>query len=562
MSNNSTSNHTGTGSSGAHNSIVVQAGILAAASMIVRVIGLLYRAPLTAIIGDVGNGLYGTAYNIYTIVLMVSSYSVPSAISKMIAQKLAVGDTRNAQRVYYCALIYGVVVGVIGSAILTLGAGWLVPSNAVPVLQIFAPIVFLFGILGSLRGYFQGHGSMVETSISQILEQLANAVVSIGAAWLLMHLAAGASDEVLAERGAMGSALGTGAGVVIAMLFMLVCYRRHRRQHQSEVDATPMNEEPLYQLLKETVLIITPFMLSGVILNLTTSLNQTIYYKIIIGVKGLDETSATTLYGIFSNKAVVISNIPISIATAISSAIIPGLSAAYARGDREEAIRRARNAFQITSLIAVPAAVALILMSEPIMTTMFPQQESLALASQLLSMVGVTVLFYSVGTVANAVLQSIGRMTTPLVSAGIALGVQTAVLAILLYTTNMGIYALALVSILYSALIFAVNELCLRRYLGRCLNIRTMILQPLGCAVLMALNALVVYYLLHEFLERTDLMSHYWDNLLSLIPAVIGAVGLYAFLVVRTGTMSAEQILSFPKGDKLLRLMIKMHWTA
>ena len=162
--------------------VLVQAGILAMASMIVRVIGLLYRAPLTAIIGDEGNGYYGTAYNIYTIILMVSSYSMPSAISKLMAQKLAVGEYRNANRVFRCALAYGVLVGLVGSGLLFFGARFLVPDVAVCVLQVFAPTVFLFGILGSMRGYFQARGSMVPTSVSQILEQLANAVVSIAAA--------------------------------------------------------------------------------------------------------------------------------------------------------------------------------------------------------------------------------------------------------------------------------------------------------------------------------------------------------------------------------------------
>ena len=156
--------------------VLVQAGILAAASMIVRIVGLLYRAPLTAIIGDEGNGYYGTAYNIYTIILMVSSYSIPSAISKLIAQKRAVGEYKNAHRVFLCAVLYGLGVGFLGSALLYFGAGALVPAVAVPVLRVFAPTIIFFGILAALRGYFQGHGSMVQTSVSQILEQLANAV--------------------------------------------------------------------------------------------------------------------------------------------------------------------------------------------------------------------------------------------------------------------------------------------------------------------------------------------------------------------------------------------------
>ena len=151
--------------------VAAQAGILAAASILSRIIGLLYRSPLTAIIGDEGNGYYGTAINIYTIVLMVSSFGVPAAISKQMAQKMAVGDYKNAQKVFHCSMVYALAVGVAGSMLLYFGAGVLVPPNSVPVLQVFAPTVFLFGILGVLRGYFQANQSMLQTSVSQILEQ-------------------------------------------------------------------------------------------------------------------------------------------------------------------------------------------------------------------------------------------------------------------------------------------------------------------------------------------------------------------------------------------------------
>ena len=161
----------------------MQAGILAAAGIIVRIIGLLYGSPLTGIIGDEGNGYYSQAYNCYTIILLISSYSIPSAISKVIAQKLGVGEYRNAQRIFHCALIYVIVVGGAASLLMFFGAGILVEGNSIPVLKIFAPTIFFFGLLGVLRGYFQAHKTMMQTSVSQIIEQLCNAIVSLSAAY-------------------------------------------------------------------------------------------------------------------------------------------------------------------------------------------------------------------------------------------------------------------------------------------------------------------------------------------------------------------------------------------
>lgn len=541
----------------------MQAGILAMASMIVRVIGLLYRAPLTAIIGDEGNGYYGTAYNIYTIILMVSSYSMPSAISKLMAQKLAVGEYRNANRVFRCALTYGVLVGLVGSGLLFFGARFLVPNVAVCVLQVFAPTVFLFGILGSMRGYFQARGSMVQTSVSQILEQLANAVVSIAAAWLLMQTAVGADPTRRAQLGAMGSALGTGAGVLIALLFMIFCFRRSKEGRKAEILSDATGKEEKYRIfLRDTVLVITPFMLSGVIMNLTTSLNQTIYMRMLIDLKGAGETATTTLYGIFSNKAVVISNIPISIATAVSSAIIPGISAAYARRDETGARRQVGNAIRITSIIAIPSAVGLAVLARPITMLMFPQMESLELASSLLSLLAVTVIFYSISTITNAALQSIGRMNLPLVSAGIALVVQTVVLVALLRFTDLDVRALVLVSILYSVMIFAVNQYYLRRFLGIRQDVRRDYLQPLVCAALMGAAAKAVYYLVSMAAEpmRNLPKGFYFRNLAATAAALLAAVLVYGYTMVRSGTIRRKDLLSMPKGQLLVRLMEKLHW--
>lgn len=543
--------------------VLVQAGILAMASMIVRVIGLLYRAPLTAIIGDEGNGYYGTAYNIYTIILMVSSYSMPSAISKLMAQKLAVGEYRNANRVFRCALTYGVLVGLAGSGLLFFGARFLVPDVAVCVLQVFAPTVFLFGILGSMRGYFQARGSMVPTSVSQILEQLANAVVSIAAAWLLMQTAVGADPTRRAQLGAMGSALGTGAGVLIALLFMVFCFRRSKEGRKAEILSDVTGKEEKYRIfLRDTVLVITPFMLSGVIMNLTTSLNQTIYMRMLIDWKGAGETATTTLYGIFSNKAVVISNIPISIATAVSSAIIPGISAAYARRDETGARRQVGNAIRITSIIAIPSAVGLAVLARPITMLMFPQMESLELASSLLSLLAVTVIFYSISTITNAALQSIGRMNLPLVSAGIALVVQTVVLVLLLRFTDLDVRALVLVSILYSVMIFAVNQYYLRRFLGIRQDVRRDYLQPLVCAALMGAAAKAVYYLVSMAAEPVENLpkGFYFCNLAATAAALLAAVLVYGYTMVRSGTIRRKDLLSMPKGQSLVRLMEKLHW--
>ena len=170
------------------NNYLKQAGILAIAGILCRIIGILYRSPLTSIIGDEGNGYYTSAYNIYTIILLLSSYSIPSAVSKIIAEKLARKEYKNAQRIFRCALGYVFVVGGAASLFTFFGAGLFLEGEACVVLRVFAPTIFVSGFVGVLRGYFQAHGSMMQTSFSQIVEQILNAVVSILAAYALIGL--------------------------------------------------------------------------------------------------------------------------------------------------------------------------------------------------------------------------------------------------------------------------------------------------------------------------------------------------------------------------------------
>lgn len=543
----------------AGSSIAVQAGILAIATIVVRIIGLLYRAPLTAIIGDEGNGYYGAAYNIYMIILILSSNSLPAAISRQMSTKIAVGEYNNAQRTFHCALIYSLIVGAAGSLLLYFGAGVLVKHNAVPVLRVFAPTVFLFGILGAVRGYFQANQSMVQTSVSQILEQIANAAVSIGAASILIRTASiHANPTEKAVRGAMGSAMGTGIGVATALIFMVIAYLRHRKGFFSRIALDMGSTDSYARIMKSTILVVTPFIVSSFILNLTTTLDQMIYLNMLIDGRGLPEAAVTTVFGLFSNKAVVITNIPISVATAVSAAIIPNIATAYASGDLPETRRRSLNASRMALIISIPCAVGLLVLARPVTMLMFPQWETLELASVLLALQSVTVIFLSVGTITNAVLQAIGKMNMPIVSAGISLIIQTAALVFFLRFTDWGIYAMVFVSVLYAAVIFALNEMFLRHYLGLRFDAAKVYWKPVFSALVMGAAAFAVYRVI--FALASHVRGEYFANFVALVPAILAAIPVYFFILIRMGSFTEEDILGLPKGTAIARLLKKLHW--
>ena len=557
-----------TGSSVKRNNsqVIVQAGILAAASIVVRIIGLLYQAPLTAIIGDEGNGYYSFAYNIYTIVLLISSYSIPSAVSKLMAQKLALRYYRDAQRIFHVVLAYVLCVGGFLSVFIYFTAGFFVGSSSVPVLRVFTPTIFLFGLLGALRGYFQAQATMVPTSISQVIEQIMNAAMSILAAWLFIRSAGGADPTEQAIRGAQGSALGTGIGVVSALLFMTWVYYLNgdRRKKRIEKDKSGV-ETPYREILFEVMRVVTPFVLSSFILNLTTTLNQTIYSRIMMDVRALDQAFVTTQYGIFSRKATVITNIPISVATAASAAVIPDISAAFAFGDREKTLFRARSAVHITSLLAIPCAAGLFFLAKPVTMLLFPQKASLDQASYLLMALAVSVFFYSISTVTNAVLQSTEHMNLPLVSAVIALVMQTVLLQILLRKTDLDVYALVISSVAYSVMIFLANEFFLRRYLGSSANLGHDYVVPVVSSVLMGCASFLAYKLINWILISAagmgkTLKGEYFANLIAIIPAIAGAVVIYAFLLIRLKAVTREDLLGMPRGAKLVKMAERLRF--
>ena len=311
--------------------------------------------------------------------------------------------------------------------------------------------------------------------------------------------------------------------------------------------------------MKETILVITPFILSSFILNLTTSVNQTIFMKIMIGIRGWEEVMTTTLYGLFSNKAVVITNIPISIATAVAAAILPNISTAFAQGNIRETRRRSVNAVRMTLIIAVPCAVGLMALAKPVTMLLFPQWNTLDTASLLLAELAVTVVFYSVGTIMNAVLQSIGRIHMPLVSAGIALVIQTVVLLALILFTDLGVHALVLCSVLYSVLIFIIDSRFINKYLKMRLKIYPVYGRPVAAALIMGAVTKIVY----ELLFRAGTMvadRPYFVNLIAAAVSIAVAVVVYFFVLIRIGGLKKNDILQAPKGTRILAILQKIGW--
>lgn len=526
-----------------------QAGILAAAGFISRIIGLLYYSPLLAIIGTVGLGYYNSAYTFYTIILLVSSYSIPSAISKVIAQKLSLKEFRNAHRIFRCSLYYVLVVGLLASLFLFFGAGLFVEASAVPVLRVFAPTIFLYGMLGVLRGYFQAHKTMVQTSASQILEQIVNAVVSVLAAWCFVGMAekalAAGKDANVAVYGAMGSAIGTGAGVLAALLFMFGVYmlnrdyifRRIRRDRTGKVDS-------YREISKMITGVVIPFLLSTAAYNLSASLNIKLYTSIMMGIRNIEKTLVYNDHGIFG-EATKVANIPIAFASAMAVAIIPTVAQAVAVKDMTGARQKVYMSVKTIMFLSIPSTVGLFVLARPVICLLFPTEENVDMAAGTLMALALSVVFYALSTLSNSILQGIGKVNTPIKNSVIALIVQTLVLVPILLWTDLNVNGMAIASTVYSGTMCILNQLAVRKALDYHQEIKTTYVIPGIASILMGMGAWAVY-------EGIYMLTK--SNILSLIVTVPFAMMVYFLFLILLRGMNETELREMPKGYLLVKL--------
>lgn len=531
---------------GKKKSLIKNASVLMIASIISRVIGLIYRRPLGEVLGPVGLGYYGYASNLYSILLLISSYSIPMAVSKIVSERLALRQYKNAGKVFRGALIYAAIVGGATALVAFFAGRFLLPvnqQNAVPALQVLAPTIFLSAILGVFRGYFQAHQNMTPTSVSQILEQIMNAIVSIAAAVLLINSFAPPGEE--AVYGAVGGTLGTGAGVVTGLAFMLLVYFMNRNVLRRRMGRDRNREAESYGSVFRTIFfLVTPIIFTTFINNASTYLDSYIFSSI-QGFHGFSGDQISAAYGEFSNYYLPVINIPLAMASASASAMMPEVSSDFALGKNREASRQINQTIRLTMFISIPATAGMMVLAKPIMGVLFPA--SSALAANLLMTGALYVIFSALATITGSVLQSIGQQKTALVNAGISLGINLGVLTLLLLLfPGLGIYGVMLANILFSAVICVLNSMSIRKFLGHKNEWKKTYLQPAIASAGMGLLAAGVYYGLFALTRRP---------FIALMIAVLLAVAAYLILyVVVTGT-GEEEMRRFPMGGKVVKIL-------
>ena len=542
---------------GSGKKVVRQAAFLMAAQMISSVISLLYRSPLHSIMGTAGAGYYSYAYDWYTIILLIASYSIPSAVSKVMAERLAVGEYKNAQRVFKAALLYVLIVGGIGALVAFFGAPLLLREqpDAVLALRVLSPTILLSGFLGVFRGYFQAHNTMKPTAFSQVAEQIMNALFSVLMAWLFIRPYRGNANMV-GKYGAAGGTFGTGAGVVTGLIIMLLVYWLNKGYIDRKIRKDRhRNMEPYREVFRDILLMVTPIIFATFIYNLTTVIDQKIFTNLMLA-KGIENQEVNRLYGIFGYQYKPIINIPIALASATSTALIPAVASSMAERKMKDAAAKIEECIKLTMFISVPSAVGLGILSYPVMRVLYPAGDSRA-AAILLSIGAVSVVFYSFSTVTNGVLQGSGHALIPVRNAAIAIGVNVIALLLMTGVLKMGVYGILGATILYSLTCCILNLLSLKQRLRFKSEFRSTYLIPVMCSAIMGLIVGAVYWIPARLLS--GIFRRYIFNALLTVFAILVGVLVYIVIYTRFTGMTDDELRQIPMGTRMLQLLRLMH---
>lgn len=532
-----------------NNTLVKNATFLMVAALISKIIGMLYKSPLTTLIGRESFACFQFAQNAYFILLMIASFSIPQAVSKIMSERIAFKRYRDAQRVFKGALLYAVIAGGIAALVCIFGASILVPdnmANARLALQMLAPTIFVSGILGVFRGYFQAYRNMLPTSISQILEQIAVATVALLASGFMVRHFANAGEDTLQRWSAAGAIMGTGAGVCTAFLFMLFVYRVNHKTIAKKIknDRVSVNES-YRSIMKIILLIAAPIILSAFIYNVNGYINGVMYTSI-LGWKGVPNSLVKQNYAEYGFFMTLI-NIPLTLASTAPTSMMPEVSAQYAIGDLEETKRKIDQATWIAMLISIPASVGLAVLAQPVTRLIFPSTEGVA--GQLMVIGVITVILNSTSNISNGVLQAIGKANIPMINAAISLGVDIVFLALVLVFTNMGIYAVVLAMVVYALVMCVLNDRALKKYLGYKNPWRSAYFVPILASIPMGIVAVVVYKLVYVVIG---------SNFISLIPSIALAMVVYFVGYLVVAKPKKEDLAALPGGTRLAQVAQKL----
>ena len=579
------------------------AAILAMGILVVKVIGLFYKIPLVNIIGSEGSADFNNAYNIYSVLLTISTAGLPVAVSKMVSEANALGRQNQVHKVFRLSLAAFLTLGVVSFLIMYFGseqlAGMMHDSLAAAGIRALAPAVICVGCLSAFRGYAQGHGNMTPTAVSQILEALCKLVIGLGLAYWLVR--AGQPSHVAAA----GAITGVTVGTILALAYMIFNFVSTRmREEKDTQDAPDSARRILSTLMKIAIPITISSSMVGIVTVIDSALVQGQIQKVLISdpdswalyqqvvdfapleaardawqqavssgaaaeavsqlygaVELAAENISRSLYGNYSG-ALTIYNLPLSLMAAITASVIAAVSAALARRDRRGAARITGSALRITALLAFPMGVGLFVLGTPIIRLIFPELDA-SVAGPLLSTLGIASIFVCLMLVCNSVLQAHGFINLPVVIMALGGVLKIVTNYNLVAVPTIGISGAPVGNVLCFGLCMVLDLVVIARVIHGRPDYLPLLAKPAAAAGVMGLGAWAVYGLLSKLLSYEEVTQAgetiqtlgKTGNGIAVMGAILIAVIIYAVLVVALRAISREDLSLMPKGDKIAKIL-------
>ena len=519
------------------------AALLAMATAVVKLIGAFYKIPLKMIIGDQGYGYFTTAYDIYSVLLMISTTGLPIAVSRMISRENALGNYNQLRRVYKTARAIFLCLGVVSTGLMLVFSKQLAQfqqqPNAQAAIVCLAPCAFFMGIISTFRGFFQGQGDMRPTSQSQVLEAVFKLVVGLGFAYAVMRF----TNSVSLAAG--GAILGVTTGCAASVLFLFGKFCAGYRELPQSEDQVKSYSKTAKGLLAIAV----PITIGSAGLQLLTVIEQHLYMGQLLTACGFSQDTADTMKGIYS-MTMTIFNMPCAFIIPITVSVIPAITNHLTLQNNRGVRQVEESAARVTGLISLPCAVGLCLLARPIMALLGGYSgEKLDLAAKLMAVLGVCVFLYANIQYSNAVMQAHGYAHIPVVNMIAAGVVKLAVVYILTGNPQLGILGAPLGALLGYAAIAVMNMIAIRRIVPQKPAIVSNILRPALPAAIMGVAVWLTYWALTKLLGVDGSRI-----LLCGVPIIVG-VAVYFVAVVKCKAITRDDCQLIPKGEKIAKLL-------
>ena len=514
--------------------------------VLIKILGLVYTLYLTNRqgFGDKGNGICASGYQIYALLLTISSIGVPSAISKLVSERVAVGDNKGAHRIFKIAFATFAVIGLVGSLLLFFGANvianqWLQIPDAEMTLVALSPAIFFVTVASVMRGYFNGRQKISVGAKSQTLEQVFKTLLTI----IVVEVVAILSN-VSTEWMAAGANLATTLATFLGFSYLFLYYRSERKEVATEIKNTVNYKyERVSTIIKRILLVSIPIILTAIMSSINKNVDS---FTVVRNLRAfMPEDQATALYGILGGKVDTLTSLPLAINVAFATALVPAISAAKAKGDNKTITEKTSFSLLISMLIGLPCTVGMFIFAQPILNLLFPNANDGALILQISAL---TIIFTILDQTINGALQGFGKLIIPTISLATGVFVKFIFNITLIKIPSIGVYGAAWGSVACHLVAFCIVFTMLRKNIKLNLTFSKFVIKPVIATAIMGICSYFIYLALKGIIiER-----------LATIIALFVAVVIYTLSIVVLKIFTKDEFKMMPAGDKIIKFLEKI----